>query len=154
MPRFSTSAFLWELHFTHFPSKPLQRADPTSRVPQRRAYNQSSQPRALPSDGSKDENVTQARPKALKAMTFHGTQEKEKLFPGEWTVSGCQPGVAGGPRYSERDCACEWGCPKGTWQDGVLKRVQVILGEYEPLDQSGSNPLLTCFLQVFIYFYH
>lgn len=35
------------------------------------------------SNGSKDENVTQARPKKYKAMTFHGIWVKEKPFPVE-----------------------------------------------------------------------
>ena len=56
--------------------------------------------------------MTQARPKTLKVMTLHGTQVKEKPFPVERMVSGCQPGVVGGPRCSERDCAWEWGHPR------------------------------------------
>lgn len=54
-------------------------------------WSRSTQPHALPSrcsDGFKNKNVTQDRPTTLKAMTFHGTQEKEKHFPVESMVRG------------------------------------------------------------------
>ena len=88
--------------------------------------------------------MTQAKPKASQAMGFHGALGREKPFQVliEWTLGGCQSGVAGSPGRSDRDCGCELGPSQGTQQDGGLKRDQVRLEECEPLDLLGPNPPL------------
>ena len=107
-------------------------------------WSKSSQSHFLSSDycgGFKDENVTQARPKAFQIMGFHGVLGKAKPFQEEWMWSGCPPGVAGGPGCSEGDCACTWMAQVLSRTDGW--RGTRSLGAHEPLGLTPPTQLFS-----------
>ena len=98
--------------------------------------------------------MTQARPKTLKARTFHGTQEKEKPFPVEWVVSRCQPGVVGGPRCGRETVPVNGATPEhlARWEveDGLGHIVRVDLPGPKPLLPLASINLFLTFKYYFI----